>query len=66
MGREPAHGTQGATVFHALLVPVRACNPLGAGGRQIDDGSILGRADDVQHDAVVVPGLVHRTGRRRK
>ena len=34
-------------------------------GRQIDDGSIRGRAADVHHDAVVAPGLMRHTGHQR-
>jgi hypothetical protein len=64
MGHEPAHGTQGAAVSHALLFLAGARNPDGAGGRQIDDGFVLGRAGDIHHDAVAAPAWVHHTGRR--
>jgi hypothetical protein len=53
MGHKPAHGTQGPAVSHALHFLVGARNPLGAGGHQVNDGSILGRAGDIHHDAVV-------------
>ena len=52
MGHELAHGTQGPAVSHALLFLVGDRNPEGAGGRQIDDGSIRGRAADVHHNSV--------------
>ena len=50
MRHKPAHRTQGAAVSHALLFLVGAWNPLGALGRQIDDGSVQGRAADDHHD----------------
>jgi hypothetical protein len=56
-------GTQVAAVSHALLLLVRARNPNGARGRQIDDESVQGRGGDILDDASRwLPGL---SGARR-
>jgi hypothetical protein len=67
MAHGPSHGTQGDAVSDdALLFLVGLSNLHGAGGCEIDDGSDLGGAGDVHHDAVAAPRLaLHHTERRR-
>ena len=65
MGHEPTYGTRGVTISHALLFLIGARNPNDPNRRQINDGSVGGRATDVHHDAVASPGLMPHTGRRR-